>query len=138
MVNYELVVGNSIKVPFTSQDNSVGETVFDIILLRNGEIYTNLSVPPLYLEIGQGLYTCDLLFTETGEYTVYLENTIVASIIVKNRTLESYLANIEDGTLGSWSWDKEHSTLTLYRITGGVLATYTMTDTDAISSRERT
>lgn len=139
MVNYETTVGSTLNIPFVEEnrDTGVALNTFSLILLRDGVIYTNLLTPPVYAEIGNGLYTAQMQFTETGTYTAYLDNSIAASIVVKERSIDSYLSNIEDASMGSWSWNKETGILTLYRVSGSVLSTYNMSDTDTLSSREK-
>lgn len=131
------MTGGTLIIPFVGQNNDIGLTTFDLIILKDGVIYTNLATAPVYTEVGQGLYTVTVQFTETGTYTFYVEGAIAASVLVKARSVDSYLANIEDATMGSWQWNKQTKTLTLYKVSGGVLATYNMDDTDSVSSKEK-
>lgn len=139
MINYEVTVGSSLVIPFVDPNRDVGVPLPGItnMLLRDGVVYTNLLTPPVISEIGNGLYSAQYQFSETGTYTAYLGDSIAASVLVKERSTDSYLSNLEDAALGSWSWNKETAMLTLYRTTGGVLATYTMSDSSTLSSRER-
>ena len=71
----------------------------------------------------------------TGIYTLFVEQVIAAYVTVRDRTLLSYLVNLEDESLGSWEWNKATNVLTLYRISGPVLATFNMVDSTTTASR---
>lgn len=136
MLNMETTVSTPIKVPFVSENNDTGLTSFDTTILRDGTIYTSLVVPVTYTEIGEGLYTIDLTFTESGVYTLFVENIIVGHITVRDRSMLSYLVNLEDAAIGSWLWSKQTGSLQLFRVNGQVLASFQMTDTTTEASRE--
>lgn len=77
--------------------------------------------------------------TATGRYTVALaDGSLLGVVDVVNRTVQSYVKNLEDEALGSWQWDRTNGTLQLLRQDGSVLANFTVTDTLTSSSRERT
>lgn len=137
MLNTEAVVSTSITVPFVGFNNDTGLTTFDLMILKDGILYTDLISAPVFAEIGEGLYTISVTFTETGVYTIYVENAIAAYITVRERSMLSYLVNMEDEALGSWQWNKQTGELTLVRISGQPLGTFQLTDTDTISSRVR-
>jgi len=137
MLNAEVVVSTMVRVPFVGFNNDTGLTTFDTIILKDGLLYTGLTAAPTYSEIGEGLYTINVTFTESGTYTFFIENSIVAYVTVRDRTLLSYLANIEDEALGSWQWNKQTGDLTLLRINGQTLGTFRLVDSDLLSSRER-
>lgn len=138
MINMETTPSTALAIPFRELNGDTGIEEFDLIVLKDGGIYTNFTSPPVFTEIGEGLYTLTATFTETGVYTFYIDNRIAALVSVNDRSLRSYLANIEDEALGSWSWNKSTNQLTLYRINGQSLASFTLTDTDSLSQRERT
>jgi len=136
MLNMETTVSTPIKVPFVSENNDTGMTAFDTTILKDGVIYTSLVVPVTYTEIGEGLYTIDVTFTENGVYTLFVENIIVGHITVRDRSMMSYLVNLEDASIGSWLWDKQSGSLQLFRVNGQVLASFQMTDTTTTAARE--
>lgn len=135
MLNTETVVSTAIKVPFVSENNDTGITTFDTMILKDGVLYTSMVTPVAFTEIGEGLYTLDATFTETGVYTLFVEQVIAAYVTVRDRTLLSYLVNLEDESLGSWEWNKATNVLTMYRIAGPVLATFNMVDSTTTASR---
>ena len=137
MLNTDIIVSTATRIPFVGFNNDTGLTTFDLMILKDGRLYTGLTAAPTYSEIGEGLYTMNVTFTETGIYTIYVENAIVAHINVRDRSLLSYLINIEDEALGSWQWNKQTNALTLSRINGQALGTFQLTDTDTLSARER-
>lgn len=132
------VVNTTFILPFVSRNNDTGKTTFPLTILRDGVLYTGLVSSLVWTEIGRGLYTLTLSFTDTGLYTFFIDNAIAAHVDVRARTDLSYLANLEDAALGSWRWDKQTSELILYKVNGTVLDTFTMTDSVAQASRERT
>jgi hypothetical protein len=136
MLNIETTISTPIKVPFVSENNDTGISNFDTIILKDGDIYTSLVVPTSYMEIGEGLYTINMTFTESGVYTLFVENAIVAYIEVKERSTLSYLVNLEDAAIGSWLWNKQTNNLQLFRINGQVLAEFSMNDSTLTASRE--
>lgn len=136
MLNMETTVSTPIKVPFVSENNDTGLTSFDTTILKDGSIYTSLVVPVAYTEIGEGLYTIDLTFTESGVYTLFVESIVVGHITVRDRSVLSYLVNLEDASIGSWLWNKQTGSLQLFRVNGQVLASFQMTDTTTEASRE--
>lgn len=137
-ITMDTVVTTPVKIPFVSRNNDTGLTVFDLIVLKDGVVYTGLTIPPVFTEIGEGLYTVTLTFSETGEYTIFVSNAIAAYVRVTERSLWSYLNNIESEALGSWQWNKQTGVLTLYSLTGSPIATYTLTDNNTESKRQKT
>jgi len=136
MLNVETTVSTPIKVPFVSENNDTGMTSFDTTILKDGEIYTSLVTPVSFTEIGEGLYIVEVTFTETGVYTLFLEGRIAGYITVRDRSMMSYLVNLEDAAMGSWLWNKQTGSLQLFRINGQVLSTFQMTDNTTTASRE--
>jgi hypothetical protein len=75
--------------------------------------------------------------TATGRYYIYCEDSLIACVEVVTKTTRSYLQNIEDEALGSWSWNKTTGALTLLRQDGTTLGSFTVVDNLDTSSRER-
>lgn len=77
--------------------------------------------------------------TSSGLYALVLtsDGTLAAYIDVVARTVTSYLKNIEDEALGSWTWNRTEGTLQLLRQDGSALADFAVADTQTESSRER-
>jgi len=138
MLSLETVINQPFSVPFVARNNDSGRTNFTLTILKDGVVYTSLQSPLTWAEIGNGLYTLSLVFTDSGLYTFFIDNAIAASVWVKERSDLSFLQNIEDAAIGSWSWNKQTGVLTLYRVNGQVLQTFTMTDTVQLTQRERT
>jgi hypothetical protein len=76
--------------------------------------------------------------TVTGKYFVFIEGSIQGSFDVSNKDVYTYLRNLEDSSLGSWTWDKGTGVLTLVRQDSSTLASFVVTDTLEAASRERT
>jgi hypothetical protein len=62
---------------------------------------------------------------------------IFGYVDVVSRSLDSYLKNIEDEALGSWTWDKQAGTLTMLKQDGTQLAIFNVVDNLTTASRER-
>lgn len=74
----------------------------------------------------------------SGLYTVVLtDGSIAAHVDVVARSSVSYLKNIEDEALGSWTWNRVDGTLQVLRQDGSELANFAVVDTQTESSRER-
>lgn len=73
----------------------------------------------------------------TGVWSIYAFAGMQFKVRVVAKSLYTFLANVEDEALGSWSWDKETGVLTVLRQDGTVLATHNVVDTLVASSRER-
>jgi hypothetical protein len=106
----------------------------DLALYLNG-VLNSTSVTVAYVGTGN-LYTLTFTPTSTGIYNLFCFGEIQARINVMTRSDQSFLQNIEDECLGSWSWDKTGGTLTLLRQDGTTLNTYNVTDTLTTASRE--
>ena len=76
--------------------------------------------------------------TTNGLHTVVMgDGSIAAHVDVVTRSSQSYLKNIEDEALGSWTWNRVDGTLQLLRQDGSALADFAVVDTQTESSRER-
>ena len=135
MIELEAVVNTQISVPFVANGNATGQTTFSTILLKGGAVDSGTAVT--FTEVGQGLYFALFTPTATGDYTLFIETSIAAHITVANKTLFTYLDNIEGGVLGSWSWDKQANTITMYSESGVVIANFNVTSSSSLVSRER-
>lgn len=136
MLNVETTVSTPIKVPFVSENNDTGMTYFDTTILKDGDIYTSLVIPVSFTEVGEGLYVVEVTFTESGVYTLFIEGQIAGYITVRDRSMMSYLVNLEDAAMGSWLWNKQTGSLRLFRINGQALSTFQMADGTTTASRE--
>lgn len=130
-----VVLNQPIVVPFVSANLVTGKTSFtNVYFLLNGVV---VSMSYTTAEIGNGLYTFTFTPISTGTYSIFIEQTIAANLSVVTRTTTSYLQNIEDEALGSWSWDKTTGILTLVTQSGTALATFAVTDNLMLASRSR-
>jgi hypothetical protein len=66
---------------------------------------------------------------ETGTYHFVINNVIVDVFDVVTRDVFSFLRNVEDQALGSWTWDKSTKVMSLFRQDGTTLGTYLADDT---------
>lgn len=134
----DTTISTTVKIPFVAINNDTGRNDFDHIMLKDGVVYDNLLAPIVYSEIGGGMYVAQVTFTETGLFTFFIDDHIAATVLVRERSLTSYLVNIEDQAIGSWQWNKETKELIMYRQNGQVLSTFTLEDGLSISQRVRT
>jgi hypothetical protein len=74
----------------------------------------------------------------TGVYSIYCFGSVKEQVTCVAKSVQSFLANIEDEALGSWAWNKQTGVLTLLRQNGTTLSTYSVVDTSGTASRERT
>jgi len=73
----------------------------------------------------------------TGNWSLFAFGVIQERIKVSTKSIYDYLKNIEDESLGSWSWNKGTGVLSLLRQDGSALATFNVVDGLDSSSRER-
>lgn len=88
--------------------------------------------------LATGIWSVSFTPTATGVYTILGWGSVQDRINVVSRSLYSYLVNLEDESLGSWSWDKTTGVLQMVRQNGTALASFSVVDDNSISSRERT
>jgi hypothetical protein len=132
----EYQVSQTLVLPFTSTGLTTGLSSFpDLFILNNGIHVISPSVT--YTEIGSGLYTLSYAPYITGEYYVFIQGRLQAEFSVVTKTTKTYLQNLEDEALGSWTWDKTSNLLTLMRQDGTTMATFSMLDTLEAASKER-
>ena len=107
----------------------------DLLLLKDGSTtsttltFSNISTA--------GLANFTFTPTTSGVYTVYGDSQVIATVDVVSRTLTSYLQNIEDEALGSWTWDKVSGSLHMLKQDGTTLANFLVVDTLTTGSKER-
>jgi hypothetical protein len=124
-----------VKIPFTSVGLATGLTSFSPHFLLNGS--TLVVTPITYSEIGNGLYTINFTPVVSGLLSIFIEQTLIRDIEIVNRTNTAILQNLEDDTLGSWTWDKALGTLNVIRQDGTPLANFKVIETTSNASRER-
>lgn len=124
-----------VKIPFTSVGLATGLTSFSPRFLLNGS--TLVVTPITYSEIGSGLYTINFTPVVSGLLSIFIEQTLIRDIEIVNRTNTVILQNLEDDTLGSWTWDKALGTLNVIRQDGTPLANFKVIETTSNASRER-
>lgn len=136
-MSHQCIINQPYSLPFLADSLTTGLTGFlDVIVLVNGELPD--TQPTInYTEIGYGLYTLSITPSVTGIWTIFIEGKLY-TIEVVARDIYSILRNLEDESLGSWSWDKTTGILTALRQDGSELATFTVSDTLETASRERT
>lgn len=124
-----------IKLPFTSVNLATGLASFNNVrFLIDG---VNTVIAYTTAEIGNGLYVMTFTPAVTGLYTIFIEQTIAGTVNIVTKPLYTYLKNLEDEALGSWSWSKTAGTLTLTRQDGNPLATFSVADDLTTASRQR-
>jgi hypothetical protein len=107
----------------------------DLVLLKDG---VSNSTPITFTSISaSGLCKFTFTPTVTGIYTLYGQNSIIATVEVVAKSIATYLKNLEDEALGSWQWDKTAGVMTMVRQDGTQLAQFNVVDGLTASSRER-
>lgn len=128
----QFLLGQPTKVYFTG---TAGQTTFSDFTLV-GPTGAVASVVPVYVELHAGFYQVTLLVDSTGYYNLLIGGKVVTFEVVQ-KTSQKYLADISDGVIGSWQWNKVSGELVLLRVTGEVLATYRVADGSDSASREK-
>ena len=129
---FELVINTSFSTvvagpAFTAPDDAV-------LFINGGPSAVAFTVT----QVGtSNVWTVTFTPVSTGVYSFFAFGEIQFRAQCSNKSLYTFLANIEDESLGSWSWDKITGTLTVLRQNGSLLATHTVTDSLTVSSRER-
>jgi hypothetical protein len=111
-------------------------SISDLALYLNGST-SSTTVTVAYVGTGN-LYNLSFTPTSTGVYNLFCFGEIQARINVTTRSDQSFLQNIEDEALGSWTWDKSTGVLTVLRQDGSTLNTYNVVDNLTTASRELT
>ncbi len=135
MINTTAVINEMLKGYFT---DTTGITDFsDKQVLNNGILVVNPNFT--IIESGTpGVYVYSFIPTSTGRTCLVFQGAILAQVEVITKSIYSSLKNIEDESLGSWTWDKTLGELVLLRQDGTILAQFDVTDTPTTATRERT
>lgn len=125
-----------LNTPFTTVvSGPTGTPLTDVFLYLNGAAS---GITPTVTQIGSSnVWRVVFTPTSTGEYSLFGFQTIQFRVTCVPKSLYSFLTNVEDEALGSWTWNKETGVLTVLRQNGSVLATHNMLDNLTSSSRER-
>jgi hypothetical protein len=128
---FELVLNTQFSTvfmgtPFTSPS--------DAALYINGSVS---AVTFTTTSLGNNAWQVTFTPTVSGVYTFTAYGAVQFRAMCANKSLYTYLGNLEDEALGSWSWNKATGVLTVLRQNGSVLATHNLIDDLATSSRER-
>lgn len=108
----------------------------DLVLFKDSAVYTGAAVTVVSAS-SSNAYNFTFTPIATGTYTVFAYGAIQATVFVVSKSLFTYMKNVEDESLGSWSWDKTAGTLSLLRQDGTPLASFNVTDTLTTATRER-
>lgn len=132
----EYTINQLINIPFTSTSLVLGLTTFpDLHVVVNG--VSTVIAGSAVTEIGSGLYSFNFTPTASGNYVLFVQGSIQARFIVVARDKFSFLRNIEDESIGSWTWNKTTGLLTIIRQDSSTLGTFQVVDTLDSGSRER-
>jgi len=129
-------VNTVVKIPFTSVNLATGMGSFNNVKFLIDGVLTSISYTTA--EIGNGLYVLTFTPGVTGVYSLFIEQTIAAVVNVVTKSLYTFLKNLEDEAIGSWTWDKVTGVLTLTRQDGSTFSTFAVTDTLTSATRQRT
>ena len=126
----------TINVPFTTVfEGPAFTTPSDAILFLDGNVsstpFTTSAIP------GTTLWAVGFTPVATGVYVFYAFGEIKFRIQCFNKSLFGMITNIEDESLGSWTWDKTTGVLTVLRQNGSALAIHNVVDNQTEASRER-
>ncbi len=127
-----LVINESAKLYFQASVGTTGA----LSVINEGV----LVVSPIinYVQTVPGIFTITYTPSATGKGIIVLNGTIVAQIEVVAKSLYSFLRNVEDEAMGSWTWDKPLGKLEMLRQDGTSLANFDVVETLIAASRERT
>lgn len=135
MITMTARLNQQVKIPFADINGDTGLTTFPYTMLKDGETYA--GAVPSFDEISGGIYTAEITFTETGNYTFIPQGSIAASVTVVEKDVYDILKDLDDVAQGSWVYDKAQGTLRLIRQDGTDLANFNVVDDPETSSRER-
>lgn len=130
------VVNQPVKIPFVSTNNVTGIVSFtNVFLLKDGVVN---AATVTTVEIGNGLYVATFTPTTTGKYALYIEKFVQGAVNIVTKSLYTFIQNLEDEALGSWSWDKNTGILQFMRQDGSTMAGFAVVDNLTTASRART
>lgn len=140
----QYTINNPISIPLYSTIDlrSLG-AVADYYVDNTFNVGTVLPSGTLTLLTGTPVgftgYLFSLTFTPTisGIYKICMAGIVLPEFEVVSKTSQTILQNLEDESLGSWTWNKTTGVLSLLRQSGSVLATFNAADSLVAASRER-
>lgn len=132
MINLESTVSTQVVLFF----NATPSTTPSVSVFKDGSA-SSLSLTITETASGSGVYKIVSTPSSTGQYYFVTSTQIIACVNVVTKTVATYLKNLEDEALGSWSWNKTSGVLTMYRQTGEVLATFDVAQSLTEATRER-
>lgn len=136
IVTAEAIVNVAIKAPFVSFNNTTGLNSFSNTFILKDGVSNPLSTT--YAEIGGGLYVATFTPIATGLYTYFIEKQVQGIFKVVTKSTYTFLQNIEDVGIGSWTWDKNTNILLFKRQDGTTMAGFDVVDNLTTASRART
>lgn len=122
MINRQVELGNTIRATFVS-DIMANR---DVVVVLNGD---EALVSSVVTNVVGDVYSVSFTPAETGQFDILVDNVLIASYEVVTRSVFSFLQNLEDQALGSWEWNKSTKEMSLFRLDGTLLASYTADDT---------
>jgi hypothetical protein len=133
MIDLTIVVNSQANLIFKA---TTGTTTFpDLLIFQDGNIVTSPSITITEYST-TGVFVFRYTPLATGTYLVYVAGQIIGQINVVAKLAYTYLKNIEDESLGSWSWNKQTGTLNMIRQDGSPLTNYNVVETLTLASRE--
>lgn len=135
MINTNATINESVKVYFKSTPAITDIT--DIQVINNGTVLLTPNITIVETDV-PGIYTVTYTPNVTGRTLIIFQNEVIAYVEVVSRSVYSFLRNIEDEAVGSWTWDKQLGKLQLIRQDGTSLADFDVSDSNIAASRERT
>jgi hypothetical protein len=121
---FTILVTGPISMPLTDAT----------VLVGSGD---SSMVPTVFQLTPTNVWRVTFTPTTADVYTLYAFEEIQVRLQATTKGLESYLRNLEDEALGSWSWNKTTGLLTMLRQNGSPLATFDVVENTVESSRER-
>jgi hypothetical protein len=131
----EYMLGQPITIVFPSQGLISGLTSFPDLRIFVDGVLTPETVT--FRDLSNGLYSMSFNSNASGAYTVYIQGAIQTRFNVVTRDVYSFLRNIEDEAIGSWTWNKVTGVMSIIRQDSSILGTFKIIDTADSSSRER-
>lgn len=113
-----------------------GLPMTSLVILNDGALVLNPTIA--LSEPMPGVYTLKYTPSSTGKKAIIFDGKVLVTLDVVTKSVFSFLRNIEDECLGSWSWDKQLGKLQMIRQDGTSLANFDITETLILASRERT
>jgi hypothetical protein len=130
MIHITVAVNTPVTVTILNPAGTTASPPTDVTTLLNGAITTATTITTTDLGV-KGLYNMAFTPQATGTFVIYAYGSIVAQVEIVTTTVYSFLQDIKDEALGSWSWNKTAGTLTVLRQDGT-----TVVDNLTTASRE--